>query len=208
MSTTETLSPIDAAADHLDNAKRVLADANATVQRLTARERDLTAELQAAEHAAIAAAAAVVPDDGSTARALADVRTRHAANQSARALHEAAVTAGEQTVRHATNALALAHAHEELRQADELVTPFERAVDALIEAHAGIAEHIRAARQHAGSTGTMLDVPAVIGRRLRHVLMAAGINVNDEGPALPSRDARSAAGAIRAAIQNPRWGGV
>lgn len=212
MSTTVAeQSAIDEAIEHLANAKKVKADHEETVRRLQARQHDISADAQAAEKAALLAAAAITPDDGSASLALHELKAHASTNAAALALHRAAVDAGEKTVIAATHALAVTRARDELHEASELVTPFERALDALIAAHAGIEKHITAARRHAASAGgRRLDVPHVAGRRIRHALMAAGIDVSDraEGPALPYRDASSAAGAIRAAIQNPRWDGM
>lgn len=200
-------SAIDSAIEHLHNAKRVHADHNTIVQRLQARQHDLSAQVQSAETAAMTAAAAITPDDGSAARALAELKAQLASNADALALYRAAVTAGEQTVTQAADAVAIAEATDDLREAAELVPAFESAIAGLIAAYTGIEAHIRSARQHASRASRRLDVPHVIGRRLRHVLIAASIDITNDGPALQDRDPATAATAIRDAIENPRWDG-
>ncbi len=175
---------VSVAADRLNSARLALADAKATAQRIAARARDVQTDADAAEQAAIRAAGNESPDDDAAAlRSLTEARARLDTTRQASERAELAVQDAERAVNVAARALDDAQAASDLNTARAAAAEIDPALSALIAACHGVTGGIESARRRVVSRGgNGLQINPVIGRRIRHALQAAGVNVGDDGP--------------------------
>lgn len=180
---------VTAATERLHSERLDLAEAKALAKRVAARVREIDDAAVAAEDAAIVAAGSPSPDDDAEAlRALAEATTRRQTTLQAYERANADVAARERRVALAEKAVILATAAGELDAARGYASELDGAMSTLIGLCAKMNAAVSSARQRVnaagagGSDGLQCDL--YLGRRLRHALVAAGIDVGErsEGP--------------------------
>lgn len=183
----DTTSPALAAArKHHTTAGTAHTAAVAESQRLATRLRDADTTVQQAERDAIhAAGSATADDDGPALRALSDARIRRDMIGQAHALSLPAVDAAARRVDVAAQAIAVATADESFHRARAILQELEAAVAAVARHAADFGTAWRAGRAEYGSMPEALNhAPYTlhVDRYVRHALIAAGVNVDDDGP--------------------------
>ena len=160
---------IDAALASLAETRAALDEHHAAKVRMAGRLTHIANEVNAAQTAAVDAAASATPDDDVAAvRTLSDARERLVIIQEAVAKNETASARTEESLAARVKDVASARASHELEQAIAVVPAFQTALAGLVDSVATIEAHVMSARQHAASAGIPLSVPHYIGRRIRH----------------------------------------